>query len=82
MALGWPREQVVVVDDDQGHSGAEKHGRPGFLRLVSEVALGHVGIVLGIETSRLARNSEDWQHLLNLCGVMDTLIGDSEEIAA
>jgi DNA invertase Pin-like site-specific DNA recombinase len=80
VALGWPREQVVVVDDDQGHSGAEKHGRPGFLRLVSEVALGHVGIVLGIETSRLARNSEDWQHLLNLCGVMDTLIGDSEGI--
>lgn len=80
VALGWPREQVVVIDDDQGHSGADKHGRPGFQRLVSEVALGHVGIVLGIETSRLARNSEDWQHLLNLCGVMDTLIGDSEGI--
>ncbi len=80
VALGWPREQVVVIDDDHGRSGAEKHGRPGFQRLVSEVALGHVGIVLGIETSRLARNSEDWQHLLNLCGVMDTLIGDSEGI--
>ena len=80
VALGWPRGQVIVIDDDQGHSGAEKHSRPGFQRLVSEVALGHVGIVLGIETSRLARNSEDWQHLLNLCGVMDTLIGDSEGI--
>ncbi|MGP8075653.1 MAG: recombinase family protein [Thermoplasmata archaeon] len=80
VALGWPRDQVIVIDEDQGHSGAEKHSRPGFQRLVSEVALGHVGIVLGIETSRLARNSEDWQHLLNLCGVMDTLIGDSEGI--
>lgn len=79
-ALGWSRDRVVVVDDDQGHSGADKQNRPGFQRLVSEVALGHVGVVLGIETSRLARNSEDWQHLLNLCGVMDTLIGDSEGI--
>lgn len=80
VALGWPREQIVVIDDDQGHSGAQSKDRPGFQRLISEVALGHAGIILGIEVSRLARNSEDWQHLLNLCGVMDTLIGDSEGI--
>ena len=54
--LGWRQDEVTVIDEDQGHSGATTQGRPGFGRLMSEVALGHVGIVLAIEASRLARN--------------------------
>ena len=60
IALGWPSEHVIVIDDDLGKSGASSDGRVGFQRLVSEVGLGHAGIVLGLEVSRLARNSTDW----------------------
>ena len=78
--LGWSREQVLVVDEDLGLSGSGSVERSGFARMTAEVALGHVGIVLGLEVSRLARNNADWYRLLDLCGMTDTLIGDSDGI--
>ena len=78
--LGWRREQVVVIDDDLGRSGASAADRPGFQRLVAEVGLGHVGLVLGIEVSRLARSCRDWHQLLEMCALFDTLIGDADGI--
>jgi len=64
IALGWPSEQIVVIDTDQGQSGASAADREGFQRLVTEVGIGRAGIVLGLEVSRLARNSADWHRLL------------------
>ena len=82
--LGWPKDQVVIVDDDLGLSGASADKRSGFARMISEVALGHVGIILGLEVSRLARNkagnNADWYRLLELCGLTDTLIGDNDGV--
>src|SRR6202050_5270472 len=78
--LGWPKDQVVIIYDDLGLSGASTDKRSGFARMISEVALGHVGIILGLEVSRLARNNADWYRLLDLCGVTDTLIGDADGI--
>jgi DNA invertase Pin-like site-specific DNA recombinase len=74
--LGWPLERIVVIDSDLGQSGASAADREGFQRLVSEVSLARVGIVLGLEVSRLARNSTDWHRLLELCAFADTLILD------
>lgn len=79
-ALGWAQEHVIVIDEDLGLSGASSAKRAGFVRLTTEVALGHVGIVLGLEVSRLARNNADWYRLLDLCGLTDTLIGDSDGV--
>jgi len=76
--LGWAPDQVLVIDDDLGRSGASAEGRPGFQRLVAEVGLDHVGLVLGIETSRLARSSRDWYQLLEVCALFSTLIGDAD----
>jgi DNA invertase Pin-like site-specific DNA recombinase len=76
--LGWPPQQVVVVDEDLGRSGAEAAAREGFKHLVAEVGLGKVGIILGIEVSRLARNNADWYQLLDLCALTDTLIADGD----
>src|SRR5215831_10320307 len=76
--LGWPKHQVVIIDEDLGLSGSGADQRSGFARLTSEVAMAHVGIVLGLEVSRLARNNADWYRLLELCGITDTLIGDRE----
>ena len=76
--LGWTRQQVSVVDDDLGISGASAANRSGFTRMISEIALGRAGIVLGLEVSRLARNNADWYRLLDLCRLTDTLIGDSD----
>jgi DNA invertase Pin-like site-specific DNA recombinase len=78
--LGWSKEQVVLIDEDLGLSGSSTDKRSGFARLTSEVALAHVGIVLGLEVSRLARNNADWYRLLELCGVTDTLIGDNDGV--
>jgi DNA invertase Pin-like site-specific DNA recombinase len=78
--LGWPREQVKVLDEDLGISGSGLTDRAGFARMISEVALGQIGIVLGLEVSRLARNNADWYRLLDLCGVTNTLIGDADGI--
>jgi len=77
VSLGWPRPQVLVIDDDLGVSGSGV-ARVGFDRLVAEVGLGHIGIVLAIEVSRLARNNRDWYHLLDLCALVDTLIADAD----
>jgi DNA invertase Pin-like site-specific DNA recombinase len=79
-ALGWPHERVLVIDDDLGRSGATAEGRPGFQRLVAEVGLDHVGIILGVEMSRLARSCRDWHQLLEVCAVFGTLIGDTDGI--
>src|SRR5207253_185687 len=78
--LGWAKEQVVIVDEDLGLSGSGTDKRSGFFRLTSEVALAHVGIILGLEVSRLARNNADWYRLLELCGITDTLIGDNDGV--
>ena len=78
--LGWSKEQVVIIDEDLGLSGSSTGKRSGFVRLTSEVALARVGIVLGLEVSRLARNNADWYRLLELCGITDTLIGDSDGV--
>ena len=73
-ALGWSAEQIVVIDEDLGLSGASATERSGFQRLVAEVGLGRVGIVMGLEVSRLARNSTDWHRLLEICALTETLI--------
>jgi DNA invertase Pin-like site-specific DNA recombinase len=79
-ALGWPSERIVVIDDDLGKSGASADGRVGFQRLVSEVSLDHVGLILGIEMSRLARSCKDWHQLLEICALFRTLIADLDGI--
>ena len=78
--FGWPRESIVVIDDDLGRSGASIEGRLGFQRLVAEVGLGHVGLVLGVEMSRLARSCRDWHQLLEICALFDTLIADADGV--
>jgi DNA invertase Pin-like site-specific DNA recombinase len=78
--LGWKHEQIKVVDQDLGISGSGLTERAGFTHMTAEVALGHVGLVLGLEVSRLARNNADWYRLLDLCGTTDTLIGDADGI--
>ena len=80
VALGWSPERVVVVDSDLGQSGASAVDREGFQRLVAEVGLGRVGIVLGLEVSRLARSSVDWQRLLEICALTETLILDEDGV--
>jgi len=78
VALGWPRDRVQVIDEDQGHSGQSAAGRPGFQRLLVEVSLDHVGLVLGLEMSRLARSCKDWHQLLEVCAVFRTLLADAD----
>jgi DNA invertase Pin-like site-specific DNA recombinase len=78
VALGWASDQITVIDIDQGQSGASAADREGFQQLVAEVSLGRAGIVLGLECSRLARNSADWHQLLELCGMTGTLICDED----
>ena len=78
IALGWPDERIVVIDNDLGQSGASAADREGFQKLVAEVSMEHVGIVLGLEVSRLARNCSDWHRLLELCAMTGTLILDED----
>ncbi len=80
VALGWPIERVIVIDSDQGQSGSSSTDRAGFQRLVGEVGMGRAGIVLGLEVSRLARNSSDWHRLLEICALTDTLILDEDGV--
>jgi DNA invertase Pin-like site-specific DNA recombinase len=78
--LGWATDQIIVIDEDLGLSGATAAGRNGFQRLVAEVGLGRVGVVMGLEVSRLARSSTDWHRLLEICALADTLILDEDGI--
>src|SRR6516162_2786518 len=78
--LGWPEDRIVVIDEDLGLSGSGSVARSGFARLTAEVALARVGLVLGLEVSRLARNNADWHRLIDLAGITDTLIGDADGI--
>lgn len=78
IALGWKEDQVVTIDCDLGQSGASSENRDGFQRLVAEAGLGHAGIVMGLEVSRLARRSSDWHRLLEICALTRTLILDED----
>jgi len=79
-ALGWTEAQILVIDEDQGVSANGLYDRAGFAQLTAEVALGHVGIVLGLEVARLARNNADWYRLLDLCGLTDTVLADDDGV--
>jgi DNA invertase Pin-like site-specific DNA recombinase len=79
LQLGWAREHILVIDEDLGRSGGSAD-RPGFQRLVAEVSLGRVGLVLGIEMSRLARSCRDWHQLLEICALAGTLIADTDGV--
>jgi DNA invertase Pin-like site-specific DNA recombinase len=78
IALGWHSDHIVVIDNDLGQSGASAVDREGFKKLVAEVGMGHAGLVIGLEVSRLARNSSDWHRLLEICAFTDTLILDED----
>ncbi len=78
--LGWHRDQIVVIDEDLGLTGSEATNRSGFQRLVADVALGRVGVVVGIEVSRLARRNADWYNLMDLCALTNTLIADGDGV--
>jgi DNA invertase Pin-like site-specific DNA recombinase len=80
IALGWRDDQIIVIDNDQGESGASAAWREGFQRLVTDVGMGHAGIVMGLEVSRLARNNADWHRLLEICALADTLILDEDGV--
>jgi DNA invertase Pin-like site-specific DNA recombinase len=80
IALGWPRDRVLVIDDDQGQSGRTADRRGGFQRLLAEVTMEHVGLVLGIEMSRIARNNRDWHNLLEMCAVFGTILADEDGV--
>ena len=80
VAFGWPRERVVVIDEDLGKSGRTAEGRSGFQRLATEVTLNHVGLVLGLEMSRLARSSKDWHAFFEMCAIFGTLIADEDGV--
>ena len=79
-SLGWPRESIVIIDEDLGISGSGRVARPGFLRLMSMIPAGEVGAVFGLEISRLARSSADMMKMIELCGLFDTLVIDEERI--
>jgi len=79
-AWGWPRDRVVIIDDDQGLSGRTADGRGGFQRLLAEVTMEHAGLVLGIEMSRIARNNKDWHNLLEMCAIFGTLLADEDGV--
>jgi len=80
VALGWPKDRVLVIDEDLGRSGASADLRSGFQQLMTEVGLAQVGLVLSIEASRLARNNSDWYRLLDLCSIFGALIADAEAV--
>jgi DNA invertase Pin-like site-specific DNA recombinase len=78
--LGWTKEQIVVIDQDQGRSGASAEGRDGFQQLVADVGMGHAGAVFSLEASRLARSCVDWYRLLEICALTQTLVVDEESV--
>src|SRR5438093_8849835 len=80
LALGWAREQIEVIDQDQGRSGASAERRDGFQGLVAQVGLGRAGAVFCLEASRLARSCSDWYRLLEICALTETLVIDEEGV--
>jgi DNA invertase Pin-like site-specific DNA recombinase len=78
--LGWPKQRIKIIDQDQGHSGASSLGRDGFQHLVAEVCLGHVGAVLSLEASRLARSCSDWYRRIEICSLTHTLVIDEDGV--
>ena len=80
LSFGWKPDQIVIVDSDLGCSGSEATARAGFQLLVTEVSLGRVGVVMGYDVSRLARNCRDWYHLIEICSIFDTLIADTDGV--
>jgi DNA invertase Pin-like site-specific DNA recombinase len=76
--LGWSPDRIEIIDEDQGHSGSTAEGRSGFHRMLAEVGLDHVGIILGLELSRLARSNKDWHQLIELCAIFHTLLADQD----
>jgi DNA invertase Pin-like site-specific DNA recombinase len=80
LELGWRKDQIVLIDEDQARSAKQVAGRDGFQRLVADVSLRKVGLIIGTEVSRLSRNCADWHRLLELCGLFDTLIADAEGV--
>ena len=80
VALGWPASRVMVIDEDLGRSAAGAAERPGFARLVAELTMGHVGLVLGLELSRLARAGRDWHQLIELCSLTGALLADADGV--
>ena len=80
VALGWPRDRILLIDEDQGNSGKTAERRAGFHRLLAEVTMDHVGLILGIEMSRVARNNKDWHHLMEMCAIFGTILADEDRI--
>jgi DNA invertase Pin-like site-specific DNA recombinase len=80
VALGWPRERIEIIDDDQARSATTAKGRNGFHRVIAEITMEHVGLLLGIEMSRVTRNNRDWHHLLELCADYDTVLADEDGV--
>ncbi len=80
VALGWSRERVLTIDEDQGHSAKTSEGRTGFHRILTEVTMGHLGLVLGIEMARLARSNKDWHQLLEVCAIFGTVLADEDGV--
>ncbi len=80
VALGWPRDRILIIDDDQGLSGRTADQRGGFQRLLAEVTMEHVGLILGIEMSRIARNNKDWHNLLEMCAIFRTILADEDGV--
>src|SRR5262245_25706024 len=79
-ALGWPRDRILTIDDDQGVTARTAGRRGGFQRLLAEVTMEHVGLILGIDMSRIARNNRDWHNLLEMCGVFGSLLADLDGV--
>src|SRR6476619_3436800 len=78
--LGWPAERVVIIDEDQARSGRWADNRSGYQRLMTEVTLSHVGIVLGLELSRVSRSNAEWHRLIDVCGIFHTLLCDQDGV--
>jgi DNA invertase Pin-like site-specific DNA recombinase len=78
--LGWPAERVVIIDEDQARSARSAVRRTGFQRLMTEVSLNHVGVVLGIELSRLSRSNKDWHQLIDVCAIFNTILCDQDGV--
>jgi DNA invertase Pin-like site-specific DNA recombinase len=79
-ALGWRKDRILVIDEDQGQSGKNADTRAGFQRLLAEVNMGHVGLILGLEMNHLARSNKDWHHLLERCTIFSTLLADQDGV--